>query len=147
MKNMGSKSPLIKPENIVYFGVRDTEKEEDQIIDSKKIKNFSVDRVRDIGLKSSIDEAIKRLISTDIIYISFDVDALDCDLLSRGTGTPVSKGFVSKEIISIIKGIKETGKLAALEVCEVNPLLDNKGNQMAESAFEIISSVLSWFCF
>jgi len=143
MKNMGSKSPLIKPENIVYFGVRDTEKEEDQIIDSKKIKNFSVDRVRDIGLKSSIDEAIKRLISTDIIYISFDVDALDCDLLSRGTGTPVSKGFVSKEIISIIKGIKETGKLAALEVCEVNPLLDNKGNQMAESAFEIISSVLS----
>lgn len=143
MKNMGSKSPLIKPENIIYFGVRDTEKEEDQIINSKKIKNFSVDQVRDLGLKSSIDEAIKRLISTDIIYISFDVDALDCDLLSRGTGTPVSKGFVSKEIISIIKGIKETGKLSALEVCEVNPLLDNKGNQMAESAFEIISSVLS----
>ena len=73
----------------------------------------------------------------------FDVDALDCDLFSRGTGTPVSKGFVTKEIISIIKGVKDTGKLVALEICEINPLLDNKGNQMAESSFEIISSVFS----
>ena len=141
MKNMGNKSPLIKPENLIYFGVRDTEKEEDQIIQSKKIKNFSVDEVRGLGLKSCIDQTIQQLISTDLIYISFDVDALDCDLFSRGTGTPVSKGFLTKEIISIIKGVKDTGKLVALEICEINPLLDNKGNQMAESSFEIISSV------
>ena len=141
MKNMGNKSPLIKPENLIYFGVRDTEKEEDQIIQSKKIKNFSVNEVRGLGLKSCIDQTIQQLISTDLIYISFDVDALDCDLFSRGTGTPVSKGFVTKEIISIIKGVKDTGKLVALEICEINPLLDNKGNQMAESSFEIISSV------
>ena len=143
MKNMGNKSPLIKPENLIYFGVRDTEKEEDQIIQSKKIKNFSVNEVRDLGLKLCIDQTIQQLISTDLIYISFDVDALDCDLFSRGTGTPVSKGFVTKEIISIIKGVKDTGKLVALEICEINPLLDNKGNQMAESSFEIISSVFS----
>ena len=143
MKKMGNKSPLIKPENLIYFGVRDTEKEEDQIIQSKKIKNFSVNEVRGLGLKSCIDQTIQQLISTDLIYISFDVDALDCDLFSRGTGTPVSKGFVTKEIISIIKGVKDTGKLVALEICEINPLLDNKGNQMAESSFEIISSVFS----
>ena len=140
MKKMGNKSPLIKPQNLIYFGVRDTEKEEDQIIQSKKIKNFSVNEVRGLGLKSCIDQTIQQLISTDLIYISFDVDALDCDLFSRGTGTPVSKGFVTKEIISIIKGVKDTGKLVALEICEINPLLDNKGNQMAESSFEIISS-------
>jgi len=102
-----------------------------------------MDEVRGLGLKSCIDQTIQELISTDLIYISFDVDALDCDLFSRGTGTPVSKGFVTKEIISIIKGVKDTGKLVALEICEINPLLDNKGNQMAESSFEIISSVFS----
>ena len=143
MKNMGDKVPLIKPENLIYFGVRDTEKEEDQIIQSKKIKNFSVNDFRNLGLKSCIDQTIDQFVSTDLIYISFDIDALDCDLFSRGTGTPVSKGFLTEEIISIIKEIKDTGKLVALEICEINPLLDNKGNQMAESAFEIISSVLS----
>ena len=143
MKNMGDKLPLIKPENLIYFGVRDTEKEEDQIIQSKKIKNFSVNDFRNLGLKSCIDQTIDQFVSTDLIYISFDIDALDCDLFSRGTGTPVSKGFLTEEIISIIKEVKDTGKLVALEICEINPLLDNKGNQMAESAFEIISSVLS----
>ena len=143
MKNMGDKVPLIKPENLIYFGVRDTEKEEDQIIQSKKIKNFSVNDFRNLGLKSCIDQTIDQFVSTDLIYISFDIDALDCDLFSRGTGTPVSKGFLTEEIISIIKEVKDTGKLVALEICEINPLLDNKGNQMAESAFEIISSVLS----
>ena len=143
MKNMGDKVPLIKPENLIYFGVRDTEKEEDQIIQSKKIKNFSVNDFRNLGLKSCIDQTIDQFVSTDLIYISFDIDALDCDLLSRGTGTPVSKGFLTEEIISIIKEVKDTGKLVALEICEINPLLDNKGNQMADSAFEIISSVLS----
>ena len=143
MKNMGDKVPLIKPENLIYFGVRDTEKEEDQIIQSKKIKNFSVNDFRNLGLKSCIDQTKDQFVSTDLIYISFDIDALDCDLFSRGTGTPVSKGFLTEEIISIIKEVKDTGKLVALEICEINPLLDNKGNQMAESAFEIISSVLS----
>tara|TARA_B100001778_G_scaffold136621_2_gene112461 strand:+ start:1027 stop:1965 length:939 start_codon:yes stop_codon:yes gene_type:complete len=143
MKNMGDKVPLIKPENLIYFGVRDTEKEEDQIIQSKKIKNFSVNDFRNLGLKSCIDQTKDQFVSSDLIYISFDIDALDCDLFSRGTGTPVSKGFLTEEIISIIKEVKDTGKLVALEICEINPLLDNKGNQMAESAFEIISSVLS----
>jgi len=143
MKNMGDKVPLIKPENLIYFGVRDTEKEEDQIIQSKKIKNFSVNDFRNLGLKSCIDQTIDQFVSSDLIYISFDIDALDCDLFSRGTGTPVSKGFLTEEIISIIEEVKDTGKLVALEICEINPLLDNKGNQMAESAFEIISSVLS----
>ena len=143
MKNMGDKVPLIKPENLIYFGVRDTEKEEDQIIQSKKIKNFSVNDFRNLGLKSCIDQTKDQFVSSDLIYISFDIDALDCDLFSRGTGTPVSKGFLIEEIISIIKEVKDTGKLVALEICEINPLLDNKGNQMAESAFEIISSVLS----
>ena len=143
MKNMGNKAPLIKPENLIYFGVRDTEKEEDQIIQSKKIKNFSVNDFRNLGLKSCIDQTKDQFVSSDLIYISFDIDALDCDLFSRGTGTPVSKGFLTEEIISIIKEVKDTGKLVALEICEINPLLDNKGNQMAESAFEIISSVLS----
>jgi arginase len=29
----------------------------------------------------------------------------------------------------------------ALEVCEINPLLDEKGNRMAEAAFEVVQAV------
>ena len=69
------------------------------------------------------------------------MDALDCDLISRGTGTPVSKGFDPPEIIQLIQGFQASGKLTALEICEINPLLDEKGNRMAEAAFEVVHGV------
>jgi arginase len=66
---------------------------------------------------------------------------LDCDLISCGTGTPVSKGFDPPEIIQLIQGFQASGKLTALEICEINPLLDEKGNRMAEAAFEVVHGV------
>ena len=77
----------------------------------------------------------------DLIYVTLDVDALDCDLISHGIGTPVSKGFDPNEVIQLIQGIQASGKLVALEVCEINPLLDEKGNRMAEAAFEVVQAV------
>jgi arginase len=70
---------------------------------------------------------------------------MDCDLISRGTGTPVSKGFDPEEVKIIIKAVIDTNKLICLEVCEVNPLLDTKGNVMAETAFKVLDSVTAHF--
>ena len=76
-----------------------------------------------------------------MIYVSFDVDSLDCDLVSMGTGTPVSKGFDPKEAKEIINRFTATKKVVCLELTEVNPLLDTRGNKMAETAFDILDSV------
>ena len=138
---MGSVSPILKPEHLIYFGVRDTESQEDDIIESCKIKNYRVHEMRHRGFEVCIQEALTKLTEVDMIYITFDVDALDCDLISYGTGTPVSKGFDIEEVVRIIKGIRSSGKVVALEVCEINPLLDHKGNRMAEAAFKVIDSI------
>ena len=34
-----------------------------------------------------------------------------------------------------------TGKVVCLEVAEINPLLDNKGNKMAETAFDVLAKL------
>jgi len=141
LKNMGTVFPILKPEHLVYLGVRDIEEEEASIMDAHQIKNYPVYEVRQRGLSVCVEETIKKLADVDLIYITFDVDALDCDLISRGTGTPVSKGFDPNEVIELIKGVLRSGKVVALEVCEINPLLDEKGNFMAETAFEIIQSL------
>ena len=99
--------------------------------------------MRHRGFEMCIKEAIEKLSEVDMIYITFDVDALDCDLISYGTGTPVSRGFDVDEVIRIIKGIQTTEKVVALEVCEINPLLDHKGNRMAEAAFEVIDAIFN----
>jgi arginase len=141
LKYLGKQVPILKPEHLIYFGVRDFEKEEAAIMNGFQIRNYPVKELRQRGLKTCLDEALAHIESVDLIYLTFDVDALDCDLVSRGTGTPVSKGFYPDEIIQLIKGVQSSGKLVALEVCEINPLLDKKGNRMAEVAFNIISAV------
>ena len=74
------------------------------------IKNFKVDEIRYKGLETCVTEALTQLTNCDMIYISFDVDSMDCDLISYGTGTPVPKGFDQYEVIAIINQIIESKK-------------------------------------
>ncbi|WP_408046433.1 arginase [Tenacibaculum crassostreae] len=141
MKNIGILGQKVLPENIVFFGVRDTEEPEDKQMEKYGIKNYMVDEVRYRGLDVCVNEALEKLTDCDVIYVSFDVDAMDCDMISYGTGTPVPKGFDQFEIIKIINGLLDSKKVACVEFVEVNPLLDLKGNKMAETAFEVLEEV------
>ena len=141
LKNIGKDGAKIKPENIIFFGVRDTETPEDKQIEKYSISNYKVDQCRFRSIATCVDEALVKVSHCPIIYISFDVDSLDCDMISYGTGTPVPKGFDQHEVISIIKQIMASGKVVCLEVVEINPLLDKKGNKMAETAFEVVDAI------
>lgn len=141
MKNIGCQGAKLAADDIVYFGVRDTEEPEDKQIEALGIKNYMVHEVRYRGLETCVNEALDRLSDCDMIYVSFDVDSMDCDMISYGTGTPVPKGFDQYEIIAIINQIINSKKVAAVEFVEVNPLLDFKGNKMAETAFEVLDAI------
>lgn len=141
MKNIGVQGPKILAENLVYFGVRDTEEAEDKQIEKLNIRNYKVDETRYRGLEICVSEALAKLSHCDVLYISFDVDAMDCDLISFGTGTPVSRGFDQYEIIAVINQIIQSKKVVCIEFVEVNPLLDTKGNKMAETAFQVLEAI------
>jgi len=141
MKNIGGFSPKVLHEDVVFFGVRDTEEPEDYSMEKNGMKNYKVEEVRYRGLEVCVSEALEKLKNCDYIYISFDVDSMDCDLISKGTGTPVSKGFDQHEVKNIINELIASKKVICLEIVEVNPTLDNKGNVMAETAFEVLNEV------
>ena len=141
IKALGGQGPKLKPEHLIYFGLRSTEEAEDRTIEEHQIRTYPVHEVRHRTVQTCVAEALESLSEVDVIYITFDVDSLDCDLISSGTGTPVSKGFDPEEIIALIKGFMASEKVSCLEVCEINPLLDEKGNKMAETAFDIIDAL------
>ncbi|WP_341837297.1 arginase [Chitinophaga pollutisoli] len=141
LKTLGAPGVKLHPEHLVYFGVRDTEPAEDKLIEQLGIQNYTVAQVRQLGIQHCIAEALERLAACDMIYVSFDVDSMDCDQISDGTGTPVPEGFASGEIISMTEAIFRTGKVICYEIVEVNPLLDHRGNRMAEVAFDILDAV------
>ena len=141
LTKLGFSYPILKSKNLVYMGLRDIESQEKEYILKNSIKNFNVQEIRLKGIDNFIEDILKCFTSVKKIYISFDVDSLDPDSVSKGTGTPVNNGFDIVEVISTIKAIIKTNKVIALEVSEINPLLDNKGNMMAEKTFEIIKNI------
>ncbi|WP_395767322.1 arginase [Aquirufa sp.] len=138
LKNIGIAQPKLSSEHLVYFGLRDFEAAEEHLINQFGILHYRVEQIRAAGLTHCVQEAIDRLQDADIIFVSFDVDSLDCDQISYGTGTPVKSGFKPDEVLNILELVFATGKVVCLEVAEINPLLDNKGNKMAETAFGIL---------
>ncbi len=139
LKNIGVNGPKLIPSHLVYLGLRDFEPAEKQVIEAASISNFTVKKLREQGLQNTLDTIIKKLEDVDYLYVSFDVDSMDCDQISYGTGTPVKSGFLPDEINQILQQLVSTNKVICLEIAEINPLLDNKGNKMAETAFQILS--------
>lgn len=142
VKNLEGISPKIKPENIVYVGLRDTEWQEDKILRELEIQKYTVDFVRRNGGVSTAESILNHLINTDIIYISFDVDVLDTSL-SRGTGTPVPNGLFLREVINLVKSLAKSPKLCCFEIVEINPIIDDKGNLMAEMGLDVLEELIN----
>jgi arginase len=137
LKNIGGIAPKINPEDIVYLGVRDTEWPEDDLMDFYRMNNYTIEQIRNIGARKAGKQALKDLEDCDLIYVSYDVDVLDSSL-SKGTGTPVPNGLWLNEVEDILVEVLKSPKVACFEMVEVNPCLDNKGNLMAEMAFQVL---------
>jgi arginase len=136
IKKIGGDFPKIKPKDIVFISVRDTESPEDYLIKKHGIKNFSTKEVRKKGIEKVAAEALEKLKDCEQLYISFDVDSLDSSI-SVGTGTPVPNGLTVEEAIQLNAELIKDKRVCCWEIVEVNPTLDTE-NTMAEAAFEVL---------
>ena len=143
LKNLHGICPKILPVDLVYIAVRDVEKEEVDLINRLKIRSISVSEVRSLGSSKIVEEIKLKFTDYDCIYISFDVDSMDPEFTSHGTGTPVENGLKPNEAFEIMDGLLKTEKVVCLEFVEINPCLDEKKNKMAEVAFEIANKLIT----
>ncbi|MGX7668066.1 arginase [Flavobacterium pedocola] len=141
LKGMGGITPKVAPEDLVFIAVRDTEEQEDAVLNRLSIKNYEVAEVRSKGVAAMMAEIEQQLSHCDIIYVSFDVDSMDPEMTSHGTGTPVENGLSPEEAKEILLHMAKNDKTVCIEVVEVNPCLDEKINVMAEVTLGIIESI------
>lgn len=134
-------SVKLNPSDLIFIGVRDTEFEEDQLISENNITNHTVESVRKEGTQMIVERVLEQLESCDMIYVSFDVDSMDPEITSFGTGTPVGNGLFPEEAEEILTLLAQNPKTVCIEFVEVNPCLDNKINTMAETAFSLLEKV------
>jgi arginase len=136
LQNLAEPGPKFKPEHLVYVVVRDTEEEEDALIEELGIKWIKLPEIKAKGSRRLSREIYEHLRFCDLVYISFDVDSLDSSF-SIGTGTPVEDGLYLSEAENLCQDLLENDRVVCFEMVEINPTLDN-GNTMAKNAFNIL---------
>ncbi len=138
LQNLGEPGPKLTPDHLVYVVVRDTEAQENAIIEELGIKNFRLEEFRRKGPQQVAREIYEQLRFCDLVYISFDVDSLD-SRFSKGTGTPVELGLDVPEAVALCRALLENDRVVCFEMVEINPTLDSE-NTMAKNAFNILEA-------
>lgn len=133
-------SPKVQPGNAVLVGVRDIDAAEKENI--RRAGITEVYTMRDIderGMRTVMEEALRAAgRGTAGYHVSLDMDWIDPED-APGVGTPVRGGATYREAHLAMEIIADHGRMVALEVVEVNPVIDEH-NRTADLAVELISS-------
>ncbi len=139
--NLGGFAPKLTGSHVAMVAVRDLDPGERDNMRRTGIHVFTMRDVDERGLASVMRDAI-RIAGTGTagIHLQLDMDVLDPDV-APGTGTPVAGGLSYREAHLAMELLADTGKLVAIDVVEINPILGHH-NQTAELAVELVCSAL-----
>ncbi len=141
LTHLGEWSPKVSPQNIVIVGARDIDVAEKELLRTHAVSVFTMSEIDQRG----ISEVMRRALAiagrhNDGIHLSLDMDALD-PKEAPGVGTPVRGGLTYREAHLAMEMIADSSGLVAMDVVEVNPILDRE-NATAQLAVELVLSAL-----
>ena len=125
----------------VLIGIRNLDDREKEQIRAFGVHVFTMKDIDREGIATIAERAIAIAADgTGAIHVSFDMDVCD-PAIAPGVGTPVKGGLDYREAHMVMELVADSGRLAALDLVEVNPTLDVR-NTTAEFATELALSAL-----
>jgi len=138
---LDGRAPKVAARNTVLIGTRELDPGERALLLSSGAHIFTMYEIDRAGMASVIERAVERAgADVDGIYLSLDLDVVDPQQ-APGVGTPVFGGLSFRETHLAMELLAETGRLAAIDVVEVNPVLDTH-NETARLAMDFSLSAL-----
>ena len=137
--NLGAPRPALKADEIRQIGIRSVDRGEKQLVKEHGLDIYDMRYIDEIGMRRVMEEALEGVDADTHLHVSFDVDMLDPSI-APGTGTRVPGGVNYREAQLIMEMIADTGRMASLDLVEVNPALD-KRNATARLAVQLVESL------
>jgi arginase len=138
---IGKRMPTVRADRTVLIGIRNLDDLEKDRIRNSGIRVFTMRDIDQHGIAEVVTEALK-IAGHDTLglHVSFDLDSCD-PTIAPGVGTPVKGGLNYREAHTLMEMVADTNRLLALDLVEVNPILDTQ-NQTAVLATELALSAL-----
>ncbi|MDT8990787.1 arginase [Curvibacter sp. APW13] len=136
---IGGQVPAISPKWVRQIGIRSVDPGEKRFVHEQNIEVFDMRYIDEMGMRSAMEMALALMDANTHLHVSFDVDFLDPEI-APGVGTTVRGGPTYREAQLCMEMIADTGRLASLDVVELNPALDIQ-NRTANVAVDLIESL------
>lgn len=136
---IGGQVPAIQPKWMRQIGIRSVDPGEKRFVHEAGLDVFDMRFIDEMGMRHTMELALATLDANTHLHVSFDVDFLDPDI-APGVGTTIPGGPTYREAQLCMEMIADTGRLASLDVMELNPALDVR-NKTALLAVDLIESL------
>ncbi len=136
---IGGTVPAIHPKVIRQIGIRSVDAGEKRLVQDADLDVFDMRYIDEMGMRHAMELALATIDANTHLHVSFDVDFLDATI-APGVGTAVQGGPTYREAQLCMEMIADTGRLASLDVMELNPALDLR-NATAILAVDLIESL------
>ncbi|HSW16480.1 MAG TPA: arginase [Ramlibacter sp.] len=126
-------------DQIDFIGIRSVDADERDAIKALGLQVFDMRHLDEHGMRNTMTEALHDVDENTHLHVSFDLDCLD-PADAPGVGTAVRGGPTYREMQLCMEMIADTGRMASLDIVEINPALDVR-NRTAELAVEFVRSL------
>ena len=140
LSRIGGFTPKVRPDHTVLIGIRNLDEREKEIVRASGVHVFTMKDIDRSGIASVAEQALAIAGGgSGGVHVSFDLDVCD-PTIAPGVGTPVKGGLDYREAHMLMEMVADSGLLRALDLVEVNPILDDRnttavlGTELALSA-------------
>ena len=132
-------TPALHPSEVVQIGIRSVDPGEKHFVHEQGLEVFDMRYIDEMGMRHTMEQALLGLDENTHLHVSLDVDFLDPDI-APGVGTAVPGGPSYREAQLCMEMIADTGRLASLDIMELNPALDVR-NRTGALAVDLVESL------
>ena len=136
---IGGTVPAINPKVVRQIGIRSVDAGEKRLVHDADLDVFDMRYIDEMGMRHAMELALATIDANTHLHVSFDVDFLDA-AIAPGVGTTVQGGPTYREAQLCMEMIADTGRLASLDIMELNPALDVR-NATAILAVDLVESL------
>lgn len=137
--SLSGEVPAITPDMVREIGIRSVDQGEKRLVKQHNLDVYDMRYIDEVGMKQAMVEALEGVDENTHLHVSFDVDFLDPSI-APGVGTTVPGGPNYREAQLVMEMIADTGRMASLDIVELNPLLDTR-NKTGKVAVDLVESL------
>jgi arginase len=139
LTGLGGVVPALQPRWLRQIGIRSVDAGEKRLVHEADLEVFDMRFIDEMGMRHAMALALATLDAQTHLHVSFDVDFLDPSI-APGVATTVPGGPTYREAQLCMEMIADSGRLASLDLMELNPAFDLR-NQTAALAVDLVESL------